>query len=452
MRRAFRTIWQNEFFRHVATLISGTSLAQAFAVLIYFALSRIYSDEDFGVFGLYMNILNITMIFSTAKYELAILLPKAEQDARNLVALSNFISLAVGLLLLLLVALFSPVFVRWLGSSAIAPWLWFIPLSTFQVGLFQAFRNYSNRHKRYRLIAGANISQSLGNSLVKLFLGLLITGAAGLICGVLVGQLIGLSVFLFFTLRHNRLSRFGGDRTPSRLRADPLATGRDIFRRSGVSLVEIKRMARTYSLFPRFNMWQGLINNLSGAFPVFVLTAHFSTGIAGLYTFGYMILYRPISLVATAFYQVMFQRFVEKQHQDEDLLPGIRLFLKRSIQVLALPFLLMAFFAPAVFSLLFGPEWTEAGAYARILLPWLFMTALVMPLSFIPDLYKKQAVAMRIDGIKLLLRLAGLFGGVWIGNVYIGLGLYSAASTLMILYSLLWYIRLVKRGKQSEQE
>jgi len=84
MIRAFRTIWNSEFFRNVATLISGTSLAQAFSVLIYIILSRIYTEEDFGVFGLYMNILNITVIFSTAKYELAILLPKSERESVNL--------------------------------------------------------------------------------------------------------------------------------------------------------------------------------------------------------------------------------------------------------------------------------------------------------------------------------------------------------------------------------
>ena len=66
MIRALRNIWENDFFKNVATLISGTTFAQAFSIVIYIFLSRIYSEEDFGVFGLYMNILNITIIFSTA--------------------------------------------------------------------------------------------------------------------------------------------------------------------------------------------------------------------------------------------------------------------------------------------------------------------------------------------------------------------------------------------------
>jgi len=429
MFRALRNIWENDFFKNVATLISGTTFAQAFSIIIYIFLSRIYTKEDFGVFGLYMNILNITIIFSTAKYELAILLPKSDRESTNLLGLSGLISIVVSLLLLLIVFPFNAQICKLLGSEEISTWLYYIPLSTLLVGLFTSFRNYSNREKRYKLIAGANIGQSLGNSLMKLVLGLLIAGAAGLIFGVVFGQLIGFLVFIAIHLRFNA------------------------HKAGWLKWSEMKRLGKQYSLFPKYNMWQGLINNLSGALPVFIFSAFFSTAIAGIYTFGYMILYRPVSLVANAFYQVMFQRFVEKQHHKSSILPEVKLFIKRTSQVLILPFLLMGIFAPEVFSFIFGADWVEAGRYAQILLPWIFMVSLVMPLSFIPDLYKKQRVAMIIDGVKLVLRLAGLVVGVIMNNVYIGLALYSGLSTLVIAYSLIWYIRLVKNhppGEDSE--
>jgi len=426
MFRALGNIWENDFFKNVATLISGTTFAQAFSILIYIFLSRIYTDEDFGVFGLYMNILNICIIFSTAKYELAILLPKSERESSNLLGLSGLISLVVSLLLLLIVIPFNAQISRLLGSEEISTWLYYIPLSTLLVGLFTSFRNYSNREKRYKLIAGANIGQSLGNSLMKLLLGVLIVGAAGLIYGVIFGQLVGFLVFMAFHFHFNS------------------------HKVSWLKLSEMRRLARQYSLFPRYNMWQGLINNLSGALPVFIFSAFFSTAIAGIYTFGYMILYRPVSLVANAFYQVMFQRFVEKQHHEASILPEVKLFIKRTSQVFILPFLLMGIFAPQVFGFLFGADWVEAGRYAQILLPWIFMVSLVMPLSFIPDLYKKQRVAMIIDGIKLVARLAGLAVGVIMNNVYIGLVLYSGLSTLTIAYSLYWYIQLVKNHPPGE--
>ena len=428
MNRAFRTIWNSEFFRNVATLISGTSLAQAFSVVIYIVLAKIYTEEDFGVFGLYMSILNITVIFSTAKYELAILLPKSEKESVNLLGLSALISVGISILLLLILIPANSLICRWLGSDQISTWLYFIPLSTLLVGWFTSFRNYSNRQKKYKLIAGANIGQSVSNSLVKLGLGFLIAGAAGLIFGVIFGQLVGILVFFAVHWRFKGASA------------------------GWIKWSEMKRLARKYSLFPRYNMWQGLINNLSGAFPVFILSSYFSTGMAGFYTFGYMILYRPVNLVANAFYQVMFQRFVEKKHENRALHPEVLLYLKRTTQVILLPFIVSGIFFPEIFVFIFGNEWMEAGRYAQIILPWIFMVCLVMPLTFIPDLYKKQRVAMIIDAIKLVARLGGLMVGVIMENVYIGLALYSGLSAIIIVYNLFWYLKLVKTLPPADEQ
>lgn len=428
MFEAIRKIWHTEFFKNVATLISGTTLAQAFSIIIYVVLSRIYTEEDFGVFGLYMNILNITIIFSTAKYELAILLPKSDRESVNLLGLSGLISTGVSLFLLLIVIFFNDVISGWLGSDEIARWLYLIPLSTLLVGLFTSFRNYSNREKRYKLIAGANIAQSLSNSLLKLGLGLAMIGAAGLIFGVVFGQLVGFLVFFAVHLRIN-LKKAGW-----------------------LKLSEIRRLAKQYKRFPKYNMWQGLVNNLSGALPVFIFSSHFSIAIAGFYTFGYMVIYRPVNLVANSFYQVFYQRFVEKQHQSVPLLPEIGLFLKRSIQVLLIPFIVVGIFAPEIFGFLFDEHMVEAGKYARIMLPWIFMVSLVMPLSFIPDIYGKQQIALIIDSVRLGLRVAALVIGVVMDSVYVCLALFSGVSALMILYSLLWYIRLVKKNQKKNDE
>ena len=417
---AIRNIWKNEFFKNVATLISGTTLAQVFSVIIYVVLSRIYTEEDFGVFGLYMNILNIVVIFSTARYDQAILLPKSDRESMNLLGLSGLISVGVSLVLLLLVFPLNDTICRWLGSNEISTWLYFIPLSTFLVAWFTILKNHANRDKKYRLIAGANIGQSLGNSLTKLGLGFLMAGAAGLIFGVVFGQLAGFLVFFAIHLPSLRI------------------------RGSWLSLSEMRRLGRKYSMFPKFNMWQALINNLSAAFPVFIFSSFFSTTIAGFYTFGFMIIHRPVHLVGNAFYQVIFQRFVEKSHNKEPILPELYLFIRRALQVMLVPFILMGIFAPEIFGFVFGENWTEAGEYARFMLPWIFMVGLSMPLSFMPDMYQEQRKAMIIDGIRLLLRLLGMVIGIVYNNIYLALVLYSGASTLLIGVNLIWYIRLAR--------
>ena len=86
---------QSEFFKNVFTLMSGTTLAQIISLGIYPALSRMYTPDDFGVFALYMSILGITNTTATAKYELAIMMPREDKDGLNLMGLSGIITIMV---------------------------------------------------------------------------------------------------------------------------------------------------------------------------------------------------------------------------------------------------------------------------------------------------------------------------------------------------------------------
>jgi len=184
-----------EFFKNVFTLISGTTLAQIISLAIYPALSRIYTPDDFGVFALYMSVLTITNIMATAKYELAILMPRQDRDGLNLIGVSGLITVLVSLVLLVPVVLLNRQIAGILGNEKIAFWLYLIPVSTFLNGLYQSLNYWSIRNKRFRNITAANLSQSLSNSSVKLGAGALAGGPFGLIAGALIGQLAGFLTF-----------------------------------------------------------------------------------------------------------------------------------------------------------------------------------------------------------------------------------------------------------------
>ena len=90
---------KSEFFRNVLTLITGTTIAQAIPIAISPILTRIYTPDDFGVVALFVAISTIFGSLANGSYELAIILPKKDEDAVNLVVLSLFISIIVSLLL-----------------------------------------------------------------------------------------------------------------------------------------------------------------------------------------------------------------------------------------------------------------------------------------------------------------------------------------------------------------
>lgn len=419
-------ILRGEFLKNVATLVSGTTFVQIIAILIYPVLSRIYTPEDFGLFGLYLSIISITAILATAKYEMAIMLPEKEDDAVNLLGLSISVSVTISLFLMVIILLFNRSISLLLGNETIAPWLYIVPFSTLMVGLFQAFKFYANRNKKYRLITGANVGQSLTNSAAKLSVGPLIQGPAGLIAGTILGQLIGALLFIIPGIHKNR---------------EKLAW---------LNRGKMRNLSKEYNLFPRFTMVQGVTNNLSAALPVFIFNSYFTAAIAGYFTLGYSIIQRPMNLVATAFYQVLSQRIIERYNLGQRIYPDIKKFLYRLLQLVTIPFILVAIFAPAIFRVVFGQEWEEAGRYTQIIIPWMFTSSIAMPLSFIPDMFRRQKKALVLDLIKFILRAMSLIIGILKNDVYLGLALFSSASTVMIMYSLLWYISLVRKREREK--
>jgi O-antigen/teichoic acid export membrane protein len=415
-------IFRGEFLKNVATLISGTTVVQIIAILIYFILSRIYTPADFGVFGLYMSIVSITGIISTGKYEMAVMLPKQDADALNLLKLIGLIAVVFSVFLLFPVVFLNGWFSKILGNENISVWLYFVPLSTLLVGLFQGLKVYSNRFKEYRTITAANVVQSLTNSAGKVAIGPFIPGPAGLVIGSVLGELAGAGIFIRRFLKRGKNDSGTTDWS------------------------KIKSLSKEYNLFPRFNMIQSVINNFSGSLPIFIFSSYFTPAITGFFTMGYSIVYRPVNMVASAFYQVLGQRIIVKNNQGERLYPDIKRFLHGLLKLVTVPFILVALFAPGIFRVALGEEWEEAGRYTQIIIPWFFTTCLTMPLSFIPDMFRRQKKAMILDLIKFLLRGISMAIGVVQNDVYLGLMLFSLTSTIMIMYSLLWYISLIRKS------
>src|SRR5262245_8313247 len=81
------------FGRSVSVLASGTAAGQALALLAAPLLTRLYSPADFGHLQLYVSIMTFAMLTSTWRYELAILLPKANEEAAEVLAVALCVAL-----------------------------------------------------------------------------------------------------------------------------------------------------------------------------------------------------------------------------------------------------------------------------------------------------------------------------------------------------------------------
>ena len=138
---------KSEFNKNVITLMTGTTIAQAIPIAISPILTRLYTPQDFGVFAFFLAITAIFGSIANARYELAIMLPKKDEDAINIFALGFIISTIISFLILVLVVLFNEYFVKLLGKKEIGIWFYFLPITVFLSGLWNNLNYFNNRKK-----------------------------------------------------------------------------------------------------------------------------------------------------------------------------------------------------------------------------------------------------------------------------------------------------------------
>ena len=188
---------KSEFSRNVLTLMTGTTIAQAVPIAISPILTRIYTPEDFGVFALYMAIAAIISIIATGRYEMAIMLPKEDEDVNSIVKLILILLSSISVFVFLIVFLFNQEITNLFENKEISNWLYFLPLSIVLTGIYQVFNYLLIREKSFKRLAKNKVIVSTSNASTQLAIGL---GSASSF-GLLFGNLTGYIVSIFFIIK-----------------------------------------------------------------------------------------------------------------------------------------------------------------------------------------------------------------------------------------------------------
>ncbi len=88
-----KLLLDSDYLKDLSKLVSGSMIANLLPILISPVLSRMYSPETFGTFGLYISIVNIATVVFTGRYEYAIVLSKTRKEVMELFYLAMLIGL-----------------------------------------------------------------------------------------------------------------------------------------------------------------------------------------------------------------------------------------------------------------------------------------------------------------------------------------------------------------------
>ena len=410
---------KSEFSRNVLTLMTGTTIAQAIPIAISPILTRIYTPEDFGVFALFLAITGVFSVVASGRYEFALMLPRKEEDAINIFALGIGIIVLMTSLLILVIFLFHAYIIEILKNERIGYWLYFIPLAFFFIGLFNLLSYYNNRQKNYKTIASSTIIKSIVLAVVQLLIGVLKTGASGLIAGQIISSLFANMELLKNILKDKNLL-------------------------SHVSRVKIIALAKKYKEFPKFQAPHAMLDAFSSYIPIYIFSAFFGLTIVGFYALSTRIIFTPLMILAGASAKVYNQELTQLHNAKGDTYKYTIKFLKSILKKIIIPFMIIVIFAPDIFGFFFGESWRESGVYTQILSPWLALNVFVSTISFIPSLTQMQKKAFGVGIVYVVLVSFAIIIGVHYDNLYLSLSLYSFFASVVLIYNLIWMLQKLK--------
>ncbi len=357
---------KSQYRKNILTLMAGTSIAQAFPIAITPILTRIYTPEDFGLFAIYMALASIISIIVTGRYELAIILPHKDEDAFQIMTFAMLITIIISFILLVLVLNFNSEIANAIQHPEVSRFLYLLPISVALTGFYQTLTFWHNRNKRFNNIAINRVGQSAGTASGQLGFAFL-NQSIGLIAGQIIGQFLGLLFFVgsYFLKDHEKYQ---------------------------VNVLKMKALAVRYRKFPWIDGPTQLINIIANQAPNILLSSLFSISSAGFYYLTQRVLQAPITLISGSVLDV----FKQRASEDYNKYGNCRKIFRNTFWTLLLlgapSSLVLFFFIEDLITLVFGEPWREAGSYAQIMVPALFLRFMANPLSFIIYIAEQQVV------------------------------------------------------------
>jgi O-antigen/teichoic acid export membrane protein len=353
-----RLLPKSEYAKNSIISILGVGVASAIPIALQPFLGRMYTPEDFNTMGLFVTVVSILSVAANLRYAQAVAVADTDEEARNILIGSFWISAVFSVLLLVLLAVFFNPLCYWLEIPAHNSfWLWLVPFSTFLMSASVALNGWLNRKKFFKGMAYNKSIRRGGEGFLQLIFGK-IKLAGGLTWGTFLGDLINTLVHLFqFKKSDGSFRKF--------------------------NLPALKKELVKYKQFPKHNLIPSLLDTASLYLPFIFVNAFFNDEVSGQFFQCTNVLALPLALISMAISQVLLQKLTENKQNQKPVWAIV----KRHMWVLAamalIGILVLFFFGESLFILFLGDQWGYAGQMASLMVFAYAMKFTITPLSVI---------------------------------------------------------------------
>lgn len=423
MKNKVVKLTNRSFVRNVIIMASGTAAAQVIALLSSPIITRLYGPEAYGMMGVFQSTVQIIIPVAALTYPVAIVLPKSDQDAKGLMRLSLYISIVLSLLLFLVILFFNESIVKLLNIKAISSYMFLLPVVILFAGLMQINEQWLIRTRQFKITARTEFYRSLFVNGGRISIGLFYPVASVLITLTAIENGIrALMMKLYLRNSTYVMNDKKGNET------------------------SLKGLAKQYKDFPIYRSPQVFLEKLQGSIPVLLLTIFFGPIATGFFTISRTVLSVPSQLIGKSIGDVFYPRISEAINKKENT---SKLILNATLGLGAvgiIPYGIIVFFGPWIFTFIFGSDWLMAGKYAQWMAFWVFCMFLNRPSTrALPALFA-QAFQLRYTVLTLIVRLiAFMVGYILFSNDLVALAFLSISAGFLNLVLIFLTLRISKK-------
>ncbi|WP_445221297.1 lipopolysaccharide biosynthesis protein [Bradyrhizobium sp. Pa8] len=349
-------------------------------------LTRLYSPEDFGIFTIYLSIVNIVgaiagLRFSTSLYVV-------EDRAHALVALKLTL---VAVCFTTSVVLTAGYLLSDVVPGRLQHLTYLVPIGMAAVGVADAMNCWCLRFNHMRDFGMGRLILPASMALLQVSFGLAHLGDDAMIRAHILSQAV---LIAFLCVR--------------------LLKWEDIRRIAQASWGSVAATARREYKFPLFELPSALAGFAIINLPAIFIGSLFGTAFAGHFGVAARLVTGPVTLIALPLSNV----FVAEASKDFDrhhLLGTACGLLVVAAGLIVLPVLGLGFVSPYVVVPLLGESWIPTGQIMGALALMCAAQALSTPIQEVPTLFRRQELRLLVDLVRAVFVFAPLLIGAHLG-------------------------------------
>ena len=356
MKDRIRQYANSEFLKNSFITVSGTIAAQAIVLLLQPFLRRIYPAADFGYFSIFSSLAGIPVVIATFRYELAVMLPRSQKEADNIMVGAFFINVIFSTVLGILLAVFAHPLMRVLNvDDDFAPWLYAVAPAVFFYANYTLWNGWLVRKKKFGATTWLKLNRRVAEGGGQLGLSVF-SGVPGLMLGELLGRFVFNIVGIFYIFKNGFTFKY-------------------------VRLSSIKRLLKEYVRFPKYSLFPTLLNSAGLLLPAIMFNRLFGKDQTGYFDLCLQTLGVPVMFIVNSLSVVINERLSSAYRNREEIHGKVLRIFKNLVLAGLFYFMVFATLSPFLFGLIFGEEYSISGTYAQILAFTFALRIIVFPFA-----------------------------------------------------------------------